>query len=494
MRILILQLARFGDIFQTWPTLRALRRKYPQAQIEIMVRQRFSEAISLYDDIDKVYELPTQNLLAPFLTSSQTQTNSADASLECLEKFIEAVKGDGEFDQIINLSFSPISSYLVDEFQSQNTDVRGYARHRDGYLRLADDASAFFYAQVGPGRANRLHLIDLFAGVADVQLEKSDFTFATSGSNEKTLDTDFIVVHVGSSHKYKAVLTETWDQILRGLVKTRSELIYLVGTASEALPLEWLKSENRIVDLCGKTSVRDLPPLVAGAKAVVGADSMLLQIANLTNTPCLNISFACINFWETGPRADGSRVLTYADPKTVDAIEVRHELCAIIDAEGGPSKSFRVKESELEKYSPNNDPYDPRRDFQWKLIKAMYLGLDYPITDQMHVALAFQRIHELGVLGLEQIEQIEKVPNDGIASGILDEVDHLMKRTASTCEEVSPMVRWFLAEKTRIEPGGFNEVLNKTHKIFEQLVTVTRLYSLRTELNDQFPRKDLSWK
>ena len=46
MRILVLQLARFGDIFQTWPTLKALRRQHPESEIHFLVRSRFSEAAS----------------------------------------------------------------------------------------------------------------------------------------------------------------------------------------------------------------------------------------------------------------------------------------------------------------------------------------------------------------------------------------------------------------------------------------------------------------
>ena len=45
MKILILQLARLGDIYQTWPTVRALKRTLgSDVQVDMLIRSRFAAA------------------------------------------------------------------------------------------------------------------------------------------------------------------------------------------------------------------------------------------------------------------------------------------------------------------------------------------------------------------------------------------------------------------------------------------------------------------
>ncbi len=43
MKILVLQLARLGDIYMSWPMIRAVKRKYPNAEIDIQVFTLSSE-------------------------------------------------------------------------------------------------------------------------------------------------------------------------------------------------------------------------------------------------------------------------------------------------------------------------------------------------------------------------------------------------------------------------------------------------------------------
>src|SRR5205807_1295099 len=77
-----------------------------------------------------------------------------EASHAELKSFLQPLC-EANFDTIINLSFSPASSFLTDYLASSRTDVRGYTRHSDGHFNIPDDTSAYFYAQVGIGRANR---------------------------------------------------------------------------------------------------------------------------------------------------------------------------------------------------------------------------------------------------------------------------------------------------------------------------------------------------
>src|SRR5690606_32413374 len=85
-----------------------------------------------------------------------------------------------------------------------------------------------------------------------------------------------------------------------------------------------------VANLVGFTKIEELLPIVKSARLVIGGDSLLMQIANITNTPCLNISYPTVNFWETGPRAKGSRVLLFISSNAVDTDRVVLEAKAIL--------------------------------------------------------------------------------------------------------------------------------------------------------------------
>src|SRR4051794_29867404 len=106
MRILVLQLARFGDIYQSWPAIKALQRSFPGAEVHALVRSRFSQATEGLAGVT-VHELNTADVLKPILESGDE--NAALSRLSDLIERLEALR----FDRIINLSFSPFSSYLT---------------------------------------------------------------------------------------------------------------------------------------------------------------------------------------------------------------------------------------------------------------------------------------------------------------------------------------------------------------------------------------------
>ncbi|MGZ3723636.1 MAG: glycosyltransferase family 9 protein, partial [Bdellovibrionales bacterium] len=302
MRILVLQLARFGDIYQTWPTLQALKRKHPGCELHVLVRNRFQEAAQDFPGIT-VHALPTQEIMRPLFEGLPIE-----ASHEELRAFLQPLC-DTSFDAIINLSFSPASSYLTDYLASSRTEVRGYTRHSDGHFNIPDDTSAYFYAQVGIGRANRYHLTEIFAAVAGVDLSEDDFRVA-----EQTYagPRHGIVVHLGASTAEKIYPPELWVSAIREILETSPVAVTLVGSAGERGLAETVTSQlsnPELTNRVGETSLRELFQTVNGASLLIGADSAPVHIASLTQTPVLNLSSSSVNFWETGPLAAGSRVL-----------------------------------------------------------------------------------------------------------------------------------------------------------------------------------------
>ncbi len=468
MKILCLQLARLGDIYQTWPVLRALRRQFGDAEIDLVVRSRFAQAADGLDVINRLIILPTESWFAQ-------DTNTA---LHLIDDWASEHNLRG-YDRIINFSFSPASSYLTDLIGAN--EVSGYSRHSDGYLAIPDEASGYFYAQVGNDRSNRIHLTDVFAMVAQTQLSDEDFR---SPEGVVTRPRSGIVVQIGASQKFKNLLPARWVELIDKLTKVTDEQVTLVGAAcdlDETFAAK-LASLTNVTNRVGQTSLRDLYQILSDAKIFVGCDSVGLHIATLTKTPTLNLSFQGVRFWETGPRAPGSRVIWYESPGACDVERVTQEVVCMLTA----TYSKWPVILKAERFGVIYDLVGYEEDeFSWNLIRALYGDSDWPRVLSNINALGFKRLGELASLALQQIETLENQGPQPTAAEILNQIDILIEEVGKLAFDLSPVVRWFQTEKSRIPPGKFEDILRSTKALFIKLNEICQTIRLNFEIENE---------
>ncbi len=467
MPILVVQLARFGDIYQTVPALTALRRRSPDAKIHLLVRERFKQAASgIEQDSVVVHTLPTADLLAPVLTGAPDI-----AALDKLNQFVQTLK-QNDFSQIINLSFSPFSSYLTDALTTKGTIVSGYTRHSDGYLRIPDDSSAYFYAQVGIGRHNRYHLTDIFAAVAGVDLEHADFSLP-AGRTDHSQKSNSIIVHLGASQEQKIYPPELWREVLHALQTEGLGPVILVGSGTERPLSETVSSglnSEFIKNRVGQSSLAELCQWVREARLVVGADSAPVQIAALTATPVLNLSCAAVNFWETGPTSAGSRVLYAEKMHEISSNQIVNEIRSMLNGTAGEAFAIRGDRAGGFKLKSATD------DFYWRLIQALYTQADYPPLPKDSSALGFHRLYDLADLAFQQLNQWRDKGPDTSAASILTSIDDMLTQLPVMDPLVEPVVGWFQTERLRMGPATGEATLKRTTELFEQLRWIAAVY------------------
>ncbi|HWU44744.1 MAG TPA: glycosyltransferase family 9 protein, partial [Bdellovibrio sp.] len=288
MKILVLQLARLGDIYMSWPALRALRRQFPQAEIHLLTRPRFEGAVEGLTAIDRHWTLPSANIIEPLLGAEDLSESSMR-----LENFLAPLQNE-KFDWIINLTFSPFSSYLTHALSHESTRTSGYTRFSDGYFNPGDETSAYFYAQVGIDKPNRIHIADIFASMIGIDYVEEDWAAPVATANHFQLPANYLVIHVGASERHKSVSARKWAQALQQISSRRpNTAVVLIGVASEKnISREIIAHCQglRIFDLVGKTKISDLFSVIQSADLLIGCDSAPIHIASLTDTPTLNIS------------------------------------------------------------------------------------------------------------------------------------------------------------------------------------------------------------
>lgn len=467
MKILIVQLARLGDILTTAPTVNALRRIYPDAQIHMLVRDRFKEACSGLSALDAVWTLNSRSILAPLVLENR----NIERSLGRLNVLISSIKAEN-FTKVINLSFSPISSFLSYAIDPKNEKTTGYTRHADGFLNSNDDASSYFYAQVGINGSNRIHTADLFAQVAGINLARCDWRLeCVSRSDKLDLPSEYVVVHVGASQKFKMYSATHWAEIISRL----NSPTILVGAANEKyISKEILeKSKNsKVVDLVGKTSFSDLFSIVQNAQILIGADSVPVHIASLTGTKCLNLSCASVNFWETGPRSIGSRVILKNSMDEISADEVLDQFNKMVLNEPAGKSAIEV----IDAIPSYNETSGASNEFCWSFIKGLYLGGELPEVHDYETICALVQLREVNDVMADQIRLILERSDKQTHSKIIDQADAIILEIKKLCPNLHPLISWFEVERTRIPPGNVRDIAIKNLKICKDLEHILSLY------------------
>ena len=475
MKILILQLARLGDIYQTWPVVRAIKRTHPKAKIHFLARKKFTVACEGLAELDRVWTLDARAILEP-LIEEQPEYKKTFAQLDQL---VDGLLGE-KFDKVINLSFSPLSSYLTHNLSLSGAEVRGYSRHADGYFNPTDDASAYFYAQVGPGRPNRVHLSDIFSQVAGVELREEDWAPPKYASS-KNSKVGAVVLHLGASESHKTYGSHKWIQVVKGLIEKTNREVVLIGSKEEqdlGFVVENVSTLRRPINLVGKTQLSELFDILSQASVLIGCDSAPVHIAALTHTPVLNLSFNTVNFWETGPKSPGSRILVSEVPEALSSDTVVEECLAMLANRNTAANPVVVPQSRIHSYVTSREM---NQHVEWEMIQAVYMGAPFPMLPTRTFSEAIVRLYEANDLAIEQVRQMRNKPNNKVAVSILERIDEMLTTIDKLVPAVGVLIRWFQTERIRLGPLKHAELLDATETLHMKLKDILGMYSPQTE-------------
>lgn len=473
MKTLVIQLARLGDIYQTWPVLRALKRIGPGDEIHVLTRRRFGSALEGCEAVDRHWTLDSKDIFSHLVD----EIPDLEGALAKIDRLCGELKSQG-FDRVINLSFSPVSSFLTEAIATEATEVKGYTRFKDGYLDIPDDGSAYFYAQVGPERANRLHVTDLFAFVAGVELTEADWTpyQPNPAVYEKYgIKSGSVVLHVGASQSGKTLSWMKWAPIVKGLLSARDIDVVLIGSKEEVEIADRIcagAGDRKPLNLVGRTTLGELFDIIGSSRLMIGGDSGPVHVASLTSTPVLNISFPMVSHWETGPRSAGSRIVVIDDEGALPSDSVVREALSMLDGQNGILETYQV----LGPLKPYEASSESDHEFQWDLVRGLYLGEALPQAPSEIFLEGMRRLSEVNQLALEQIAIVRTQPGNRAAGGILDRADEIIEQIGRMVPDLGPLVRWFQTERLRIGPMPVDQLTTATENVHRRLQEVIELY------------------
>ncbi|MBI5874712.1 MAG: lipopolysaccharide heptosyltransferase II [Deltaproteobacteria bacterium] len=289
MKILIIKLSSIGDVVHTLPALYALRNAYPSAKIDWLVEEDASNILIGHHLLNDVFTVKKNGWFRDFKGTYNVAKN---------------IKAS---DYDIVLDFQGLFKSGIWVFLSGGKRRIGFDKSREmSYLFLNERLPAY-----DPDK----HAVERYLDIVKyLKIAAVDVKFPIFISeNEKKKVSDLLRANaVGDGEPFIIVnymarwKTKLWDigkfaGLCNEIMDRFTCRVVIVGASYNDKNKEIaFLTNNRIIDLSGKTTLKELAHLMSFSSAVITVDSGPMHIAAAMGVPVIAI-FGPTAPWRTGP-------------------------------------------------------------------------------------------------------------------------------------------------------------------------------------------------
>lgn len=298
-RVLVVRLRSIGDTVLATPSLIALRRFLPDAQIDVLLEDWVAPILENFDQVDNVISLEENDLKSRLRTARQIRRN--------------------EYDVAFNLHGGTTATFFV---RASGAKYRvGFADYQYGFLYTHRAASSLRFWQTAHAHSAEEQLALLGAvGVPVKDKPKSRLTVSEKSLNSvneklkseiKDQKSKIALLHPVAAFETKQWATENFARIAEFLHE-RDFQIVAVAAPKEREVLDNLKKLSKVpVSIFDDLTLPEITALASKAEIFVGNDSGIAHIAAAVNTPSVVIFGASNqNHWRPWTNAPNEIVLS----------------------------------------------------------------------------------------------------------------------------------------------------------------------------------------
>jgi len=304
LNILLIQLKRIGDLILTTPAIAALRTKFPEARITLIISEECKALAPAIAGVNRLW------IMRRGFGGLGTAAAVARGGFDCCVDFTRNDRS----------AFLVLLSRAKKRIVSFRIKVRSKFRTR-------------FYNEFVPHRMRDMHTVDYHlallaplgisdaSGAIELQLPESAKESADQLLEQRHITKPFIIFHPGSARAEKYWDARRWSEVINHAATHPDLDLVLTGGASlfEQTHISDIKSKvrARVVDLSGKTDLLTLAALIGQARLLVTVDSAPMHLAAATRTAQL-ILFGPTNPFHWRPRQSAASILQgdSASPRT----------------------------------------------------------------------------------------------------------------------------------------------------------------------------------
>ena len=289
-KVLIIQTAFLGDVILATPLIANLKLKFPQAEIDFLVKKGNEELLNNHPDLRQVFTFDKKK--------------KSKEILRLIQLFRK-----NKYDLVINLHRFASSGLLT---------VLSGAKRKIGFQK---NPFSFLYSKAYPHQMDQgLHEVDrnlnlisdlLIPTVRRPALYPKD---ADLKSVEEFQKQAYYCLAPASVWFTKQAPEAVWVQLMKQLNETGAS-IYLIGGPDDKNLLDKIIKTSTVnaMNLAGKLSILQSAALMKGATRAFVNDSGPLHIASAMNTPVTAFFCSTVSDFGFGPLSDDAKILEIKD-------------------------------------------------------------------------------------------------------------------------------------------------------------------------------------
>lgn len=304
-QILVLQLARLGDLVQTWPLLTRLRQAYPGARLTLLTDCRLLPLQAAGPQVDEV-------LGFDFLGLASLTENDWPGAYHLVADFLRDLR-TRDFDLVFNLNFSRLSLLLT---HLLGAPAKGYLPAAGGREFSREPWMAWIYSLVHARRFNRFHLTDVFRHLAP----EPEAAVVMPPPPALRQGEPLIALQLATRHERRTWPLEHFTRLAEHLAHHVQARVLLLGTKAERALGEKLRAallptlRERVLNLQGETGLAELAEQLQQTHLLVSGDTGTLHLATSLGVPTVALFLGPALCFETGPYGWGHYVLQAEPP------------------------------------------------------------------------------------------------------------------------------------------------------------------------------------
>ncbi len=274
-RILVVKPCCFGDVLMATPALRALKRKFPDASIDVLTTEWCAEALRNNPDVNGVFRYPSKLSIGPFM------------------RLVQRVREE-HYDVGVGLDRSPFVNLLLD---------LGRIPVRAGIDSSGRGIGLTHRAATKPGQHETELYLSVVAGIGAVQDDPRP-VYRVLDSARAEVDElignardPIVVIHPGGAvNPGSTFLSKRWPAEYFGalaseLVQRLGASIVVVGAESDLDAVQGTvdMTDATVTNLANRLTIPQLAAVCERARLYVGNDSGMSHLASAVGTPTVTI-------------------------------------------------------------------------------------------------------------------------------------------------------------------------------------------------------------
>lgn len=319
--ILVIQLARMGDVLQTTPLLVSLKRAWPDCKISILADSSTHDLARQCGAVDEVIPVDMQRLASAANEGTHAHLfyNRMRAQFDRLNAL--------HFDCIYNLNLSEFAVLLSTVPRSSN--VSGYFMGERPRKMCMQTVFAFLNAVIGHPPLAPFNLVDYFCMLQGAPANGQGLQFNVAAQDkawsqhmldqQKIPGTDIVVAfQTGTRHEQRQWPMESFARLASILLRHPRLHIVLLGTAEEKLQASLVTKRiadagspcsGRIHDFLGKTSISQLAGILSCVDLLISGDTGTMHLATAVGCRVLALFLGPAYTYHTGPYGPGHWII-----------------------------------------------------------------------------------------------------------------------------------------------------------------------------------------